>query len=425
MIDSLITQTIKQNDTTYLSKIPVFLLNDAEKKLIKYIQDYKEKHGQTPSPEKIKKEGYGHYLTDHYAGEPLSALFEDTLEQKRSEYFLKKSSEIQMNLDKDGKIDTSALAKLHADLSKTYVSNAVNFTSFDRSGFYSAKKPDSIKFGWDTIDNPTGGILPGEYAILVARLGVGKSLIAVYQAVQWARQGKRVLFIPCEMTIEQTIYRMDGFLGGFNPLVFRTKRAYGSSEDSEDDEIESMFKTYYSLVNLELENIKKAGGEIVFPDKSTKTIQQIISMIRETKPDITIIDALYLVGNADGIVSSDWKVLKEVSNTIKQFCITDNQRVFCTSQIKRTGGKSEAEFSTEDIAYTDAFGQDADLVMVAYKVPAKPKQMVISLAKVRHGSDLGSVELEVDWRNMRLLTVDIGHVSSSDDDDYTEEYEDS
>src|SRR5690606_8713376 len=130
MIDSLITQTIKQNDTTYLSKIPVFLLNDAEKKLIQYIQDYNEKHGQTPSPEKIKKEGYGHYLTDHYASEPLSALFEDTLEQKRSEYFLKKSSEIQMNLDKDGKIDTSALAKLHADLSKTYVSNAVNFTSF-------------------------------------------------------------------------------------------------------------------------------------------------------------------------------------------------------------------------------------------------------------------------------------------------------
>jgi replicative DNA helicase len=424
MIDSLITQTIKQNDTTYLSKIPVFLLNDAEKKLIKYIQDYKEKHGQTPSPEKIKKEGYGHYLTDHYAGEPLSALFEDTLEQKRSEYFLKKSSEIQMNLDKDGKIDTSALAKLHADLSKTYVSNAVNFTSFDRKSFYSTTKPDSIKFGWDTIDNPTGGILPGEYAILVARLGVGKSLIAVYQAVQWARQGKRVLFIPCEMTIEQTIYRMDGFLGGFNPLVFRTKRAYGSSEDSDDDEIKTMFETYRKLVEFELDAIKKSGGEIIFPDKSTKTIQQIISMIRETKPDITIIDALYLVGNADGIVSSDWKVLKEVSNTIKQFCITDNQRVFCTSQIKRTGGKSEAEFSTEDIAYTDAFGQDADLVMVAYKVPAKPKQMVISLAKVRHGSDLGSVELEVDWRNMRLNVIDIGYVSS-DDDDYTEEYEES
>lgn len=423
MIDSLITQTIKQNDTSFISKLPLLLLNDTEKTLITFIRDYKEKHGKTPSPEKIKKEGYGHYLTDHYASEPLSALFEDTLNQKRNEYFLRKSSEIAVALDKDGKIDNAALAKLHQELSKTYVGKSVDFTSYDRSEFYSARKPDSIKFGWDTIDNPTGGILPGEYAILVARLGVGKSLIAVYNAVQWAKQGKRVLFIPCEMTIEQTIYRMDGFLGGFNPLVFRTKRAYGASEDSDDDEIETMFKTYYGLVNLELENIKKAGGEIIFPDKSTKTIQQIISMIRDTKPDITVIDALYLVGNADGIVSSDWKVLKEVSNTIKQFCITDNQRVFCTSQIKRTGGKSEAEFSTEDIAYTDAFGQDADLVMVAYKVPAKPKRMVISLAKVRHGSDLGSVELETDWRNMRLLTVDIGHVSSADDDDYTEEYE--
>lgn len=421
MIDSFITQTLKQNNISYLNKIPALLLNDAEKKLFEYITSYTEKHGQTPSLEKIRKEGYGHYLTDHYASEPLSALFEDTLDQKRNEYFLKKSSEIQTNLDKDGKIDTSALNRLYNDLAKTYVSKAVDFTTYDRTDIYSVKKPDSIKFGWQTIDNPTGGILPGEYAILVARLGVGKSIIAVYNAIEWAKQGKRVLFIPCEMTIEQTVYRMDGFLGNFNPLVFRTKQPYGATEEVEPEEIERMFGVYRSMVEFQLENIKKSGGEIIFPDRSTKTVQQIISMVRDVKPDITIIDALYLVGNADGIVSSDWKVLKEVSNTIKQFCITDNQRMFCTSQIKRTGGKTEAEFTTEDIAYTDAFGQDADLVMVAYKVPAKPKRMVISLAKVRHGSDLGSVELDIDWRNMKLNEVEIGYKSDDSDDEMAED----
>lgn len=399
------------------------MLNDTEKKLIEYIKTYQDKHGQTPSPEKLKKEGYGHYLTDHYASEPLSALFEDTLDQKRNEYFLKGISEIQVSMDKDGKVDSSAIAKLHQSISKTYIGASLDFTSYERKRFYNATKPDSIKFGWDTIDNPTGGILPGEYAILVARLGVGKSIIAVYEAIEWSKQGKRVLFIPCEMTVEQTVYRMDGFLGNFNPLVFRTKQPYGVTEAVEDKDVDAMFETYYSLVNYKLDEIKKSGGEIIFPERSSKTVQQIISLIKDTKPDITVIDALYLVGNADGIVSSDWKVLKEVSNTIKQFCIADNQRVFCTSQIKRTGGKSEAEFSTEDIAYTDAFGQDADLVMVAYKVPAKPKRMVISLAKVRHGSDLGSVELDIDWRNMKLNNVDIGYTSEDDDTDYSELYE--
>lgn len=421
MIDSFVTQTIKQNNVSFLNKIPALLLNDAEKKLFDYITTYTEKHGQTPSPEKIKKEGYGHYLTDHYASEPLSALFEDTLDEKRNEYFLRKSREIETNLDKDGKVDTSALNKLYSDLSKTYISKAVDFTSYDRTDIYSVKKPDSIKFGWDTIDNPTGGILPGEYAVLVARLGVGKSLIAVYLAVKWALEGRRVLFIPCEMTIEQTIYRMDGFLGKFNPLVFRTKQPYGATEPVEDDEIERMFAVYRNMVENRLEDIKKVGGEIIFPDRSTKTIHQITSLIKDTKPDITIIDALYLVGNADGVVSSDWKILKEISNSIKQFCITDNQRILTTTQLKRKGDKDSDEFDPSDIAYSDAFAQDADLVLWAKKVVAKPKRMIIGLGKVRHGSDLGSVETETDWRNMDIKEVEIGYKSDDSDSGLVEE----
>src|SRR5690606_5789310 len=213
------------------------------------------------------------------------------------------------------------IAKVYDELTKTYTGETIDLTSYDRKKFYTTEKPDTILFGWDTIDRPTGGILPGEYAVLVARVGVGKSLIAVYLAQMWAKQGKKVLFIPCEMTIEQSMYRIDVFLGGFNQLVFRSKRRYGYDDEYDEKELETMFNTYYGLVNMQLEKIKKNGGNIIFPEKTTQSILQVEALIKEKKPDITIIDALYLMGNQQGIISSDWKVLKEISNEIKSFCI--------------------------------------------------------------------------------------------------------
>ena len=153
MIDSFITQTIEQNDTSYLAKIPTFLLNETEKQLFDFIRKYAEKHGKTPTRERMQKESYGHYLTNAFSDTPLSDLFDMTLENKRNEYFLKKSSELQIQMDKDGKVDTSKLAQLYDDLTKTYSGSTVDFSKYKREKFYSLEKPDSLLFGWDTIDN--------------------------------------------------------------------------------------------------------------------------------------------------------------------------------------------------------------------------------------------------------------------------------
>jgi len=262
MIDSFITQICEQNKPDYLNKVNPILLTDTEQLLYDFIRNYADKHGKTPDRERLQKEGYGHYLTNHYKDTPLSDILEMVLDTKRNEHFLREFSELQQTMDTTGKLDIHRIAKVYDELTKTYTGETIDLTSYDRKKFYTTEKPDTILFGWDTIDRPTGGILPGEYAVLVARLGVGKSLIAVYLAQMWAKQGKKVLFIPCEMTIEQTMYRIDAFLGGFNPLVFRTKRRYGYDDEYDEKELETMFNTYYGLVNMQLEKIKKNGGNI-------------------------------------------------------------------------------------------------------------------------------------------------------------------
>lgn len=414
MIDSLITQTLEQNNITYLDKLPNFLLNDTEKEIIKWVKEYVEKHKKTPTKERLAKEGYGHYWSTHFRDTPLTDIFDMTLDTKRNEYVLSEMNKLQIEMDTTGKVNSKKIREIYDRLASTYITETSSLTSYDRSEFYTPKKPDSILFGWETIDNPTGGLLNGEYAMLVARLGVGKSLIAVYLAQLWAKAGKKVLFIPCEMTLDQTIYRLDAFLGGFNPLVFRTKRRYGFEDESDEKELGAMFDNYYKLVSNELNRIKGFGGNIIFPKQGNYSTKNLRSLIQEHKPDVTIVDAVYLMSDDDGMKGSDWKVLKNISNTIKQVTIDLNTRILCTTQLKRTG--KEMEFTTEDIAYTDAFAQDADLVMAMYKVPANPKRFVIDLLKVRHGSDFGGIELEVDWVNMRLNPV-YGSVKKDSEDD--------
>ena len=296
MIDTLFTQCIEQNDITPLSKIRPFLLSDTENEIISFLTKYVEKYGSVPTIERFQKEGYGHYVSSYMKGTPLSDLLEMTLDQKRQEYFIKKSNELQIEGDSTGKVNPAKLYDIFNKLSMTYVKDITSLTTYDRDKFYTPEKPDSLLFGWDTIDNPTGGILPGEYAILVARLGIGKTLVAVWLAVGWAKLGKKVLFVPCEMTLDQTVYRIDGILGGFNPLVFRTKRKYGLIDDDiTDGEIKSMFDNYRAMVNSELKNIQSVGGEIMFPEQGVYNIKQIENLIQEKKPDITIIDAAYLL----------------------------------------------------------------------------------------------------------------------------------
>lgn len=417
MIDSFVTQILEQNDITQIDTIPGYLLTEVEKELFNFLKTYVDKHGKVPTKERVKKEGYGHYLTTHLSGTPVSDLAEMVLNQKRNEYFLKSFGDIEVSLDKTGKLDIGTIEKIINKLNTSSVTDKTySYADFERKKFYTLEKPDAIYFGWDTIDNPTGGILPGEYAVLVARLGMGKSLISVYLAQKWAKEGKRVLFIPAEMTVEQTVFRLDGFLGGFNPLVFRTKKRYGhENEEVTDDELNEMFETYYKLVNMEVEKIHTKGGDILFPQKPVYNIAGIKTLIKKLQPDITIIDAVYLLPNNDGVVSSDWKVLKEISNEIKAFCVAENERIFCTTQLKRTG--KEMEFTTEDIAYSDAFGQDADLVIAMHGVPAMPKKRVLNLLKVRHGSDLGGVEIEIDWKNMEIRDVDETISTSIEDDE--------
>lgn len=391
MISSLISATLAQQDTTMLERIPKFLLAENEKDAISWIVNYKKKFGSCPTTQRMKETDHSVFLTKHLISSPLKDLYQQTLDIKKQDFLLASFHELEAQMDEGGTLDVQEIVDIGRKLSSVNSEEDESLFTIDREELYSEEQQAQLLFGYNTLDKNTGGVQKGEYALLVARTGVGKTLITVHLALKWAKEGKRVLFVSCEMPSAQIVGRIDAILGQFNPRMLRTK----------DDP--TMLVTSLTKVRAELAKIKETGGDIIFPKSQSVSVGSLRGIIADKKPDVVIVDGVYLLRSDDNSPSSDWQKLKGASNELKQICLEQNTPIFATSQLKRTG--KEDNYGLEDIAYSDALGQDTDLVLVANKIGGVPNQLSIEIIKNRHGDSYGGTILNINWDKMELSEV--------------------
>lgn len=402
MLDSLITASLIQDDLTFLERFPRLLLGDVEKKALGWIVAYSRKFHHAPSEERFRGTEFGIYLTRHLTTSPLADLFERAVAHKQKEFFLSKFHELEALMDSGEDLPLTTIVQLGRDLASVNVEEDDSVFSMDRDDMYSEDMPGGLLFGYDVLDTATGGLQPGEYGLLVARTGVGKTLIVCKLALKWAREGKKVLIISCEMPARQIVARLDAMMARFNSRLLRSK------------DNPALLRVKRREVEAELKEIKALGGDIIFPKSRSITTSKLRGLIADRRPDAVIVDGIYLLRSDDLVgASSDWQRLKAASNELKQICLEENLPIFGTSQLKRTG--KEDGFSLEDIAYSDALGQDTDLVLVANKFAGVANQMTIELLKNRHGESYGGTVLKIDWETSGIDEVSWTDAIKSDE----------
>lgn len=67
-----------------------------------------------------------------------------------------------------------------------------------------------LQFGYRTIDNALGGVMPGDLVLFGGRSTVGKTAAALNVLYNVVRNGGAVLFVSLEMTLEQLLTRLYG-----------------------------------------------------------------------------------------------------------------------------------------------------------------------------------------------------------------------
>ena len=84
-------------------------------------------------------------------------------------------------------------------------------------------KMTRILSGLHDLDAMTGGLYKGELTIIAGRPSMGKSAVALWMALNMARQGKPVAFFSVEMSKEQNVLRLLSMISGVDADRLRFK----------------------------------------------------------------------------------------------------------------------------------------------------------------------------------------------------------
>lgn len=239
-------------------------------------------------------------------------------------------------------------------------------------------KEEQILTGVIELDKLTYGIHKGQLTIVGARPSVGKSAFTLQVAFDVARKGGKVLFLPLEMSAEETVDRIVLRFGqGLDQEMLRT----GKLEEKQRNEVFKVLDKIYEMKDRfsVYENVRE--------------LEAIKILIQEEKPDLVVIDQLSQIRNGD-----DFKTIREkyveITRTLKAIALEEDVAIWLPCQMNRESSKSNLT-SIDYLKESGSIEEDADIVIILsnvkdeegnYKKDEKGRFVRMEIAKNRQGA---------------------------------------
>lgn len=229
-----------------------------------------------------------------------------------------------------------------------------------------------IPTGFDTLDLITNGPQEGDFWIVAARLGQGKTWTLLKMACTALYHGFTVQYDALEQTRTQIAMRAHSFLSSDH-----AKQAFASSNLMNGKDFDLV--AYRDFVKGLKDTL---AGRFIVNDTSRGRVtpSSIAAQIERNKPDIVFIDYLTLMNSQAG----DWQAIAALSAEMKGIAMRYHVPIVAAAQINRTAIGNDLP-GAEHLAGADAIGQDADAVITMKQVSRHVVKM--KLAKYRHGMD--------------------------------------
>lgn len=228
-----------------------------------------------------------------------------------------------------------------------------------------------VPTGFTTLDDITGGMQPGWFGVIAARLGQGKTWTGVKMSFAAAMTGHKVHYFSLEQSRLQIAMRVHAFGSRqfssetFNPMDLNRGKGFDIRK----------YKQF-----LQDMKAQRGTGQFKINDTSRGMVSPstIAAVIESEQPDIVFIDYLTLLGAE----TDDWRGTAKLSSSIQSTAQRFDIPIMALSQVNRLGISKEPP-GAEHLSQADAIGQDADLVLTMTQVSKNVQKM--KLAKFRHG----------------------------------------
>lgn len=269
-----------------------------------------------------------------------------------------------------------------------------------------------IPMGIPHLDYILKGLVKETLTTLIATSGIGKTWFLVLVGAYAQLNNYKVCVFITEMSTDLMRDRFEAMLfgmmcGDFDYNNFKSGTLPLETEQQYFEFLEE------DLPNLEPLIIETATG-----------ISSVVSVIEREKPDLVLIDGVYLMEDEQG-AKDDWLRVTHITRDLKKTAKNWHIPIMINTQAdKNTSKKTGPELGS--IMYSQAVGQDSDNVLALFRdeVMINDKEMGIKVLKQREGV-LGKVLIQWDFNRMNFDSIYSESSSGSDTEVYTdEEYED-
>lgn len=355
----------------------MFLVHDHE---MKWLESYIQRTNKVPSKQALRQQFPDFTL---YKVDDTEHWCEEVRKDHKRQSLVNLMDDVLNALDGDN--EEQALAMLQTGITHiNTISGGINpdFDVFeewqtiyddvsDRVDRVRATGFAGVPTGFKTLDDITGGLQGGWFAVVAARLGQGKTWTGVRMAWAAASTHHRCTYFSLEQSKFQIAMRVHAFGSrqyakkAFNPMDLN--RGHGFD-----------LRDYKKFLETLQQNRGKGAFYINDTSRGIVTPSTIGAVIQTKQPDIVFIDYLTLLG----ATSDDWRGTAKLSSELQSVAQRYNVPIVAMSQVNRLGISSEPP-GAEHLSQADAIGQDADLVLT---MSQKSKSvMKMRLAKFRHG----------------------------------------
>lgn len=358
----------------------------ANKPVFNFVERFFEKFSKFPKPDTIKDKFPAFNIKE--PKEPYRYFLDEAVQMRMLKDIQQSINKVEQRIaseDRRGAIESfieSARSLTLLDVTSKDVDFKESFESFladyleKQSGIEDASA-FGLSVGLPTIDEETGGLLPGDYWTVLGRPGSMKSYSLCKFAVEFADQvDGNVLFVSKEMVASHIYGRMMALVGEQSYAMLRKYKL-------DEETIEGIHKKMMRL-----------KGNIKITDE-VRDVMGIKPKAMEHQAQVLIIDGLYLFAKED-----DWREVAKASRTARNIALELKIPSVSSVQFNRKGSK---KMHIDNAAFSDAIGQDASVVLgqqrVYDEVLEKPlNQIKMEILKSRDGATGKSLLVSIDFQ---------------------------
>jgi replicative DNA helicase len=222
-----------------------------------------------------------------------------------------------------------------------------------------------IPYPWHPLNEETQGMQGGQFIVLYGRPKSMKTWVAIDIAVHaYLHARRRVLFYTREMSPRMVAQRVAARMARVDYGKFKNgklqpevkKRVFENLQMLIDDEKIAGTDGHQPFFVITTDRSSNGG-------KGSGGVSWLQSKIRDLKPDLVIVDGMYLMrDDRSGQRTVDWKAVAHISQDLKLTAQEFDIPLIGVTQANRAAEKAKGEDLTE-LAFSDSLGQDADAVI--------------------------------------------------------------